>query len=88
MLPDGYGLVTGVHTEVGLTGLALGGGYGKLNSRFGLVTDNLKKAEVVRGDGSLVTVSAPENTDLFWSLRGAGKNFGVVASAEFAIHPL
>ena len=88
MLPDGYGLVTGVHTEVGIAGLALGGGYGKLNSRFGLVTDNLKKAEVVLGDGSLVTASATENADLFWSLRGAGKNFGVVASAEFAIHPL
>lgn len=88
VLPEGYALVTGVHTQVGLAGLALGGGYGKLNSRFGLVTDNLKKAEVVLGDGSLVTASEKENPDLFWSLRGAGKNFGVLASAEFAIHRL
>lgn len=88
VLPEGYALVTGVHTQVGLAGLALGGGYGKLNSRFGLVTDNLIKAEVVLGDGSLVTASKTENPDLFWSLRGAGKNFGVLASAEFAIHRL
>lgn len=88
VLPEGYALVTGVHTQVGLAGLALGGGYGKLNPRFGLVTDNLKKAEVVLGDGSLVTASEKDNPDLFWSLRGAGKNFGVLASAEFALHRL
>lgn len=87
-LPEGYALVTGVHTQVGLAGLALSGGYGKLNSRFGLVTDNLRKAEVVLGDGSVVTASETENPDLFWSLRGAGKNFGVLATAEFAIHHL
>lgn len=88
VLPEGYGLVTGVHTEVGLAGLALGGGYGKLNSRFGLVTDNLKKTEVVLADGTLVTASANENPDLFWALRGAGKNLGVLVTADFAIHRL
>ena len=88
VLPEGFGLVTGVHTQVGLSGLALSGGYGKLNSRFGLVTDNIKKATVVLADGSLVTASGHENPDLFWALKGAGKNFGVLASADFAIHRL
>ncbi|MEM6159204.1 FAD-binding oxidoreductase [Erwinia sp. P6884] len=88
VLPEGYALVTGVHTQVGLAGLALGGGYGKLNARFGLVADNLRKAQVVLADGSLATVSEKENPDLFWALKGAGKNFGVLASAEFAIHRL
>lgn len=87
-LPDNYALVTGVHSQVGLAGLALGGGYGKLNSRFGLVTDNLKSATFVLADGALVTVSEDENADLFWALRGAGKNFGVLCSAEFIIHKL
>ncbi len=87
-LPEDYALVTGVHTEVGLAGLAFGGGYGKLNPRFGLVTDNLKRAEVVLGNGALVTASETENPDLFWSLRGAGKNFAVLVSADFAIHKL
>ncbi|HDR2399068.1 TPA: FAD-binding oxidoreductase [Enterobacter bugandensis] len=87
-LPENYALVTGVHTQVGLAGLALGGGYGKLNSRFGLVTDNLKSATIVLADGSLVTVSEHENAELFWALRGAGKNFGVLCSAEFTVHQL
>lgn len=87
-LPEGCALVTGVSTQVGLAGLALGGGYGKLNARFGLVTDNLKSARVVLADGSCVTVSQQENPDLFWALRGAGKNFAVLTSAEFYLHRL
>ncbi|UQY45783.1 FAD-binding oxidoreductase [Mixta hanseatica] len=87
-LPEGFALVTGVSTQVGLAGLALGGGYGKLNARFGLVTDNLKSANVVLADGSCVTASQEENPDLFWALRGAGKNFAVLTSAEFFIHRL
>lgn len=87
-LPNDHAIVTGVSREVGLTGLALGGGYGKLNSRFGLVTDTLKRVELVLADGSLVISSEREHPDLFWALRGAGKNFGIVTSAEYAAFSL
>jgi FAD/FMN-containing dehydrogenase len=45
-------------------------------------------AEVVAADGSVVTASPDLNEDLFWALRGAGGNFGVVTSFEFALHPV
>jgi FAD/FMN-containing dehydrogenase len=32
--------------------------------------------------------SASENEDLFWAVRGAGSNFGVVTSFEFQAHPV
>lgn len=35
-------------------------------------------------DGSVVTARADENPDLYWGLRGAGANFGVVTKSEFA----
>lgn len=57
---------------VGIMGLVMGGGHGKLQGLYGIVSDVLLEAEVVLADGRIVTASATENTDLFWALRGAG----------------
>ncbi|GAA1687434.1 FAD-dependent oxidoreductase [Kribbella yunnanensis] len=80
----GLAVATGTVGTVGLLGLTLGGGYGPLSGRFGLAADNLLGAEVVLADGSAVQ-AGPE---LLWALRGGGGNFGVVTSAEVAVHPL
>jgi hypothetical protein len=71
---------TGTISSVGVAGLTLGGGYGRLISKFGLAADALKSAEVVVADGSLVTASESENRDLLWALCGGGGNYGVVTS--------
>jgi len=42
----------------------------------------------VTADGQLRTASAAENEDLFWAVRGAGSNFGVITSFEFQLHPV
>lgn len=43
---------------------------------------------LVIANGSIVTASAKENTDLFWALRGAGANFGVVIEATYQVTDL
>jgi FAD/FMN-containing dehydrogenase len=43
---------------------------------------------VVTADGERVRASAEEHPDLFWALRGAGANFGVVTSFEYRLHPV
>jgi hypothetical protein len=41
---------------------------------------------MVLASGDLVTASSTENSDLFWAVRGAGQNFGVVTSFTFQGH--
>ncbi|KAK7909037.1 hypothetical protein PG985_014915 [Apiospora marii] len=70
---------------VGVMGAMLGGGHGFLQGRYGLTADNMVSARVVTAEGNVVTASRAENPDLFWALRGAGHNFGVVASVEYRV---
>jgi FAD/FMN-containing dehydrogenase len=85
-----YGLATtlGVATTTGISGLTLGGGYGYLAGKYGLACDNLTWAEVVTADGKILECSADVNSDLFWGLRGAGANFGVVTELEYKLFPI
>jgi alkanesulfonate monooxygenase SsuD/methylene tetrahydromethanopterin reductase-like flavin-dependent oxidoreductase (luciferase family)/FAD/FMN-containing dehydrogenase len=81
--PHGWGLSSGDYGGVGVGGLATAGGIGWLARGRGLTIDHLVAVEVVLADGSVVRASADENAELFWAVRGAGANFGIVTSFEF-----
>ncbi|KAI1332613.1 FAD binding domain-containing protein [Xylariaceae sp. FL0255] len=71
---------------VGMNGAALGGGVGPYQGVHGLLLDNLLEVTIVTGQGEILTASTTQNADLFWGVRGAGFNFGIVVSAQYKIY--
>lgn len=48
--------------------------------------DALVSVTLVTANGSLINVSDSEHKDLFWGIRGAGFNFGIVTEATYKAH--
>ena len=72
---------------MGASGAVLGGGHGRLQGKHGLSADALLNVRMILWDGSIIEASATENPDLFWGLRGAGHNFGIVTEMTFQTWP-
>lgn len=84
----GLALSSGDHGGVGVGGLATAGGVGYLGRAHGLTIDNLTAVELVTADGRLLRADAEHHPDLFWAVRGAGANFGVVTAVEATAAPV
>lgn len=66
-----------------------GGGHGPASHQFGLGADQVLSAEVVLADGSVVTASPCENTDIYFAIRGGGPGtYGVVTSTTVKTHAM
>ncbi|KAL3442045.1 hypothetical protein BJX65DRAFT_287673 [Aspergillus insuetus] len=84
----GLAVVGATASETGVSGSALGGGFGWLTGQYGLISDNLVGATLVLADGSIVGASEDQHKDLFWAIRGAGQAFGVATELVFKAHSI
>ncbi|MFB7674511.1 FAD-binding oxidoreductase [Kitasatospora purpeofusca] len=85
-----YGLapLNGSAPGVGAVGYVLGGGLGLLAREFGYAADRVRSIDIVTADGRPRRVTADSDPELFWALRGAGANFGVVTGMEIELVPV
>lgn len=83
LAPHGLAISSGDSGDVGVGGLATAGGIGLLGRAHGLTIDSLVAADVVTADGRRRRVDAADEPDLFWAIRGAGANVGIVVAFEF-----
>jgi FAD/FMN-containing dehydrogenase len=87
--PYGLACIGGTVSSTGIGGYSLHGGFGPLQGLYGLAVDNLLAVTIVTASGEVVHASAEnEYSDLFWGVRGAGGNFGVVTEFVFRAHPV
>lgn len=78
------------HTGVvPIGGYVIGGGLGWNMPERGIACRSILAAQVITADGSKLTASADENSDLWWAIRGCGPGFfAVVTRYKLQLYPL
>ncbi|KAL0071222.1 hypothetical protein AAF712_001788 [Marasmius tenuissimus] len=87
LVPQNVNVVGGRLPGVGVAGYSLGGGYSWHSNQYGLTVDNIVTFELVKPDGSIVTVTESSDADLFFALKGGMNNFGIVTRFTLKTFP-
>ncbi|KAI0882904.1 uncharacterized protein GGS22DRAFT_195620 [Annulohypoxylon maeteangense] len=84
---SGREITVGFCSSVGVVGATIGGGLGRLEGLHGLTSDALTRVRMALWNGTIVEASDAVNQDLFWGVRGAGQNFGIIIEVTFETYP-
>jgi len=83
----GRAMAHGTCPSVGIGGHATIGGLGPMSRMWGSALDHVEEVEVVTANGEIVRANYTENADLFFGIKGAGSNFGIVTEFKVHTHP-
>ena len=69
-------------------GYIQGGGHSPASRDYGLAADQILDAQVLLANGTTVTASACQNSELYFALRGGGGGtYGIVLSMTIKVYP-
>ncbi|KAL8765972.1 MAG: hypothetical protein Q9209_007119 [Squamulea sp. 1 TL-2023] len=74
-------------TCLGFLGAMLGGGVMRSMGLYGAGVDQISQVNVATASGEMLQVNSNLHPDLWYSLRGAAPNFGIVTSALVKAYP-
>ncbi|MFD5745725.1 FAD-binding oxidoreductase [Streptomyces sp. NPDC127033] len=86
--PYGLAPLNGSSPGVGAVSYLLGGGLGLLAREYGYAADHVRAFGLVTADGRSRRVTAADEPELFWALRGGGPGLGVVTEVETGLVPV
>jgi FAD/FMN-containing dehydrogenase len=87
--PRGLDFPGGSCPTVGVSGHAMGGGFGLIARDRGLACDRLVSVDLIGADAKTLRADAATNPDLFWALRGGGGgSFGAATRLQFRVEPI
>jgi len=78
----------GSSPDVGVIGYTLGGGLSWLGRQHGFACNSVTGIDLVTADGEEKSVTAADDPDLFWALRGGGGGYAIVTALHLALLPI
>ncbi|KAI4128306.1 MAG: hypothetical protein LQ338_002805 [Usnochroma carphineum] len=87
LTPKNLSVIGGRVSDIGVSGLTLGGGISYFSGRYGWACDNVKNYEIILANGQIANANLNTNPDLYWALRGGGNNFGIITRLDLETFP-
>ncbi len=84
----GLASLPGSSPDVGVVGYTLGGGLSWFGRQHGFACNSVTGIDVVTADAEQRSVTATDDPELFWALRGGGGGYAVVAALHLALLPI
>ncbi len=84
----GLASLPGSSPDVGVIGYTLGGGLSWFGRQYGFACNSVTGIDVVSAEGEQRSVTASDDPDLFWALRGGGGGYAVVTALHLALLPI
>ena len=84
----GLASLPGSSPDVGVIGYTLGGGLSWFGRQHGFACNSVTGIDLVTAAGEARSVTAVDDPDLFWALRGGGGGYAIVTALHLALLPI